>query len=264
MDIHVHGEAVHVGVADGAMLLSEMERKLTWGEGFAAATLNLDHLVKLHADPAFLRAYATHDFVTADGNPVVWLSRLAGRPVDLLTGADLIEPVAALAAARGLPVGFLGSTQEALDAAARHLGSEVPGLDVRERIAPPMGLDPEGEAAMSAVDRMVAAGVRVVFVALGAPRQERLAARARERHPGLGFLGIGAGLDFWAGTQRRAPPWMRRLALEWLWRIASEPRRLARRYALCLMVLPVLAGRAARDRLVRAAGRGGRDPRLGA
>jgi exopolysaccharide biosynthesis WecB/TagA/CpsF family protein len=242
------GEAVRISAPSAAGLLVEMGRRLDAREGFAVATLNLDHLVKLRADPLFRQAYAAQDLVTADGNPVVWLSRLAGAPVELVTGSDLLLPALRLAAARGHPVGFLGGTAPALEAAARALAREAPGLDVRERIAPPMGLDPEGPEAAAALDRMAASGARLVCLALGAPRQERLAAMGRRRHPSLGFLSIGAGLDFWAGTQRRAPPLVRRLALEWLWRAAGNPRRLGGRYARSAAILPGLVVRAARAR----------------
>lgn len=254
MDFVMCESVVRVNVPSRERLLWEIDRRLASGEGFSVATLNLDHLVKLQDDAAFRRAYARQDFVTADGNPVVWLAHLAGRSLDLLPGADLVKPVAQLLAERGLPVGFLGSTAPALELAARSLAEEVPGLDVRERIAPAMGFDPEGPEAVAALDRMAAAGVRVVMLALGAPKQERLAALARERHPGMGFLCIGAGLDFWAGTQHRAPAWLRGLAMEWLWRAALSPRRLGMRYARCAMILPSLAARAALDRLAGSPG----------
>jgi len=91
-------------------------------------------------------------------------------------------------------------------------------------------------------------GAGLVFLALGAPKQERLAARGRALQPELGFVSIGAGLDFLAGSQRRAPRLVRRLALEWLWRAGSDPKRLAGRYARCAAILPGHALRAWRMR----------------
>jgi len=80
----------------------------------------------------------------------------------------------------------------------------------------------------------------VVFLALGAPKQERFAARAQQTLGAVGFLSIGAGLDFVSGAQRRAPAWVRAIAAEWLWRMLSNPRRLAARYGACLAALPGL------------------------
>lgn len=234
----------------GAELLADLEARLRAGEGFAVATLNLDHMVKLGRDPAFAAAYRAQTHVVADGNPVVWLSRRAGRPVALVPGSELIAPLAALAARLGVPVGLYGSDQATLDLAAERLMATHPGLAVPARIAPAFGFDPDGPVAAADLARLQAAGARLVFLALGAPKQERLAARGRALTPALGFVSIGAGLDFIAGTQRRAPPLVRRLALEWLWRMLGNPRRLARRYWECFVILPG-AARDARRRALR-------------
>lgn len=244
-----HGAGrVRVNMTDQAALMAEIGARLAARRGFALATLNLDHLVKLRSDAGFRAAYAAQDLVTADGNPVVWLSRLAGRQVALLPGADLIVPLARLAAARGVRVAFIGGTDDSLRQAADALARQVPGLEVVERIAPPMGFDPDGDAADAALDSVARSGAGLVFLALGAPKQERLAARGRVRHPRLGFVSIGAGLDFLAGHQRRAPWLVRRMALEWLWRATSNPSRLAGRYARCAAILPGEAFRAWRLR----------------
>jgi exopolysaccharide biosynthesis WecB/TagA/CpsF family protein len=250
-------DGIAVNTPSCAALLAAIEARLADGRGFSVATLNLDHVVKLKRDPAFRRAYAAMTHVTADGRPIVWLSRLAGRPLELAAGSDLVEPVAALAARRGVPVAFVGSTETALAAAEATLVRRYPDLRVTARIAPPMGFDPEGPAADAAIAAIGAAGARLCFVALGAPKQELFAARAQARLAGTGFLAIGAGLDFVAGTQIRAPAAFRAVAAEWLWRLGSDPRRLARRYALCLAVLPGLA----RDALASRDGQASRDGR---
>jgi exopolysaccharide biosynthesis WecB/TagA/CpsF family protein len=237
------GERVRVNLAGPVEALAAVETRLAAGRGFALATLNLDHLVKLETDAGFRAAYARHDYVTADGNPVVWLSRLGRAPVGLCPGADLVLPLARLAARRGAPMALVGSTERALARAAARLAAEAPGVELRALVAPPMGFDPDGEAAAAILARLGDDGVRLVLVALGAPKQERFAALGRRLAPSLGFVGVGAGLDFLAGEQRRAPPWMRRLALEWLWRAATSPRRLAGRYARGALALPGLAWR---------------------
>ena len=239
---------VTVNIADAGALKAAVVARWRAGEGFALATLNLDHLVKLHRDPAFAAAYRAQEFVVADGNPVVWLSRLAGRPVDLLPGANLVVPLAEWAAAEGVAVALIGSTQDALEAAAAALQSRVPGLRITARIAPPMGFDPDSAAANTVLKQAAETGAGLAFLALGAPRQEALAARGRVVTPGMGFASIGAGLDFLAGTQTRAPQWVRQLALEWLWRMASNPARLAGRYARCALALPRLTREALRLR----------------
>ena len=99
-----------------------------------------------------------------------------------------------------------------------------------------------------AIARIGASGAGLCLLALGAPKQEIFAAHAAARLPRTGFMSIGAGLDFLAGTQTRAPAWMRRLAAEWLWRLAGSPRRMAGRYARCFAILPGEAARALRAR----------------
>jgi exopolysaccharide biosynthesis WecB/TagA/CpsF family protein len=237
-----------VDVPTQAALLAALEQALERGEGFAVATLNLDHIVKLRRNAAFRRAYAEQTHVVADGNPVVWLCRRAGRrEVSLVPGSELIAPIAALAARKGVALAFLGSTEPTLRAAAARLEAEHPGLSVAACLSPPMGFDPEGAAADAMLDAVAASGAGICLLALGAPKQEILAARGLARHPGLGFVSIGAGLDFIAGRQKRAPVWIRRIAMEWLWRMLSDPRRLARRYLDCALVLPGLALAAGRE-----------------
>lgn len=229
---------VTVNVADWQSLEDALCERVARGEGFALATLNLDHLTKLRDPGPFRIAYDAQDFICADGNPITWCARLAGQPVALLPGSDLVLPLCSLAVDLDLPVGLLGSTEDSLAGAARVLRARLPGVQIAAMIAPPMGFDPASADADDVLRRLEAAGVRLCFLALGAPKQEMLAARGRAVTPGIGFASIGAGLDFLSGHQTRAPAWVRRLALEWLWRLLSSPARLTKRYALALRDLP--------------------------
>lgn len=252
-DVELHARAaVPIGgshlIRSQAALLDDLGRRFAAGQGFAVATVNLDHLVKLRRDESFRAAYARQTHVTADGNPIVWLQRLGGAPVDLVTGSDLIDPLIALAARRGIKVAFFGSSEPVLAAAADRLAALHPGLQVVCRIAPPYGFDPDGSEAAEMLERIAASGARLCLVALGAPKQEKVAARGLALHPEIGFVSIGAGLDFIAGTQKRAPRWVRKLALEWLWRMLTDWKRLAARYRDCALILPGLAFSARRAR----------------
>ncbi len=238
--------AVHITHAGYAALMEEIEAALRARAGFALATLNLDHIVKLQRDPSFHAAYLAQTHVVADGNPIVWLSRQAGREVELIPGSELVVPLAQMAGRLGVPVAFLGSTVQALDAAARALQAQCPELEVVCKIAPAFGFDPEEDAAAAALSEIAASGAGLCFLALGAPKQEQLAARGRTIAAECGFVSIGAGLDFIAGTQKRAPLWVRKNALEWVWRMLRNPGRLAGRYMACIAILPGLI-RAARQ-----------------
>lgn len=229
---------ITVNTPGRAALEEAVGRRLAAGQGFALLTLNLNHFVLMNASPDFARICAAQDLVVADGRPVVGLSRLAGAPVELLPGADWVVPLARLAAGAGARVALVGSTEKTLAGAAAAMRRAVPGIEIAFTHAPPMGFDPEGAQAEALLARLAAENVGLCFLALGSPRQERLAARGRALAPGVGFASIGAGLDFLAGRQRRAPRWMRRAGLEWAWRGLTSPRRLGPRYARCAAILP--------------------------
>ncbi|RYH11024.1 glycosyltransferase [Tropicimonas sp. IMCC6043] len=232
-------------------LMADLEARLAGARGFACATVNLDHVVKLRGDAVFREAYARHSHVVADGNPIVWMSRLAGHPVGLVPGSELVGPVAAMAARRGWPIGLFGASEESLAAAASELESRHAGLVVSDRIAPPYGFDPSGREADAFIERMAQAPARLWLLALGAPKQEIFASRAWARLPDRGFLSVGAGLDFIGGRQVRAPRLVRALALEWAWRMVGNPARLGPRYARCAFALPGLTGAALAQRRER-------------
>ena len=229
-----------VSFSSRGALLQSVEDHMVARQGFAVATLNLDHVVKLRQDETFRQAYHQHSHVVADGNPIVWLRRLMGQPVDLIPGSELVYPLAELAARLNLPVAMLGATEDTLNLAASQLEQTYPGLQVIAKISPAYGFDPEGPQADAALRQLANSGAALCFLALGAPKQEILAARATQLKTPCGFVSIGAGLDFIAGTQTRAPKWVQAIAMEWLWRMATNPKRLSRRYAGCALTLPGL------------------------
>lgn len=245
---HDQSNAIAVNVVNAEALVTDLEGKLLNHEGFAVATLNLDHLVKLRSDQNFATAYASMSHITADGNPVVWLLKLAGLRVELVPGSELVKPIAALAEKCNAKVGLLGSTEDSLAKTAKALNTEFPNLEIVTQISPPMGFDPESDIADTLIGKLAAAGARVVFLALGAPIQERFAARILEQQPQMGTFSIGAGLDFISGSQHRAPVWVRKIAMEWLWRLLHSPKRLWARYRNCFAILPSLTFSALRLR----------------
>ncbi|TYB89843.1 WecB/TagA/CpsF family glycosyltransferase [Oceaniovalibus sp. ACAM 378] len=229
---------ITINMPTRAGLMQTIRQRFVSGRGFALATINLDHIVKMRASTAFTDAYCSQDLVVADGRPIVWLSRLAGQPVELMPGSDMIVPLCELAVETGVSVAMIGSKQEALDLATRALMARVPGLNMVMRHAPSGVFDPSGAEAAAILADLDASGAQLCFLALGAPKQEQLAARGRREVPRVGFVSIGAGLDFLSGHQVRAPRWMRAVALEWLWRTIQEPRRMVPRYAASAAILP--------------------------
>lgn len=213
------------------------------GDNFSVCTLNLDHVVQLQRHANFRAAYRRARFVTADGFPIVVLSRLMGTRIERTTGADLVEPVCEEARKKGLSVFLLGANDLTLQMTAKRLSDRFKGLQIAGRLAPGSGFDPYSSEADAAIETIRASGARLCFVALGAPRQELFAARCLDELNGTGVLCIGAALDFIAGTQTRAPSIARRTGLEWAWRMLREPRRLGPRYVRCMTAVPRLVAR---------------------
>lgn len=213
------------------------------GDGFSVYTLNLDHVVQLQRHPDFRAAYRRARFVTADGFPIVALGRLAGSQIERTTGADLVEPICEQAGRNGIPIFFFGSNNLTLHRTTRRLSGRFKGLEVAGSFSPRVNFDPYSPEADRVIDEIRASGARLCFVALGAPRQEIFAARCLDELPGVGLLCIGAGLDFIAHTQDRAPAITQKIGLEWAWRMLCNPRRLGPRYARCMAVVPGLVAR---------------------
>lgn len=232
------GTAVRINAPDSATLLAAVRQRLSDGRGFAIATINVDHLQRLAENSRFRHAYAAHDLICADGNPIVWLSRIAKRPVALAPGSDLVLPLAREAAMAGLPVALIGSNDTSLRLAADSMTRAVPGLQVALSHAPGFPFDPLGPEGDEIIGKIRASGARLCFLALGAPKQELFAIRARDALGNVGFASIGAGLDFLSGQQRRAPRLVRQAKMEWAWRMLSNPRRLFLRYAKGFTILP--------------------------
>jgi len=210
-------------------------------ESFAAFTLNLDHLVKLRADARFRDAYARARFVTADGAPIARLASQQGFHIERTTGADLLVPLTDACAAENVPIYLFGTTNDVLARTGLELSQRTDfKLNIAGTASPEKDFDPEGAAADAALLEIKASGARLCFVALGAPKQEIFAARAVLKGINVGFVCIGAALDFIAGAQVRAPDVMQKNGLEWLWRLGTNPVRLSGRYARCALMLAEL------------------------
>jgi N-acetylglucosaminyldiphosphoundecaprenol N-acetyl-beta-D-mannosaminyltransferase len=208
------------------------------------ATVNLDFLVRAQHMPELMAVLGRTELNVADGMPVVWLTRLVGRPVPgRVAGADLVPRLMAEAAACGAGVFLLGGMGGVAEAAARWLTEQVPNLKVSGWHEPPRAnledLDSSG-----LVEMINGSGAAVLLVALGNPKQELWIARNRHRLHGISVaLGVGCVFDLWAGRVTRAPAWMQRAGLEWLHRLLNEPRRLAGRFANDAAWLVLIAGR---------------------
>jgi exopolysaccharide biosynthesis WecB/TagA/CpsF family protein len=233
--VEIDGQSINV--ATPADAVSAALRFVAEGRSFTFFTLNMDHLVKRRGDASFRDAYRRATLISADGAPLVWLARRQGVRLERTTGADLLQPLCRAAAQARVPVAIFGSSKHSIERAAGRLKALYPGLDIVHMEAPPQGFDPLSEAADAAGARIAASGAKLCFVALGAPKQELFGDRMAGRQDGIGYLGVGAAIDFVSGTQVRAPHVFQRTGLEWLWRLGSDPRRFFIRYTRCALTL---------------------------
>jgi N-acetylglucosaminyldiphosphoundecaprenol N-acetyl-beta-D-mannosaminyltransferase len=208
-------------------------------------TPNVDHVVMLQEHAGLRDAYQDAGLVLVDGAPVLWSSRLLGRPVpERVAGSDLVP--ALFAAARQdqpLRIYLLGAGPGVADRAAEQVERRWPAVRVVGTYCPPLGFEKDESENERIFAGIAAAQPDVLVVGLGAPKQELWVSRHRARLEAKVALCVGATIDFLAGEKSRAPLWMQGIGLEWLYRVASEPKRLAKRYAKDAWIFPRLVMR---------------------
>ena len=234
-----------------AEVVDELERCLA-GESREYVCFANAHLTSTaRRDPGTARALGNAGFVLADGAPVAWAIRLlTGDAAVRVAGSDVFDELCRRSPAAGHRHFFLGSTAETLDGMRRSVEERHPGIEICGTYSPPFGPALFDELPAIA-QRVNDARPDVVWVGLGAPRQELWMDAARPLLDAPLLLGVGAVFEFAAGTKRRAPGWMQRSGLEWVHRLVHEPRRLGRRYLVTNTAFSVAL---ARQLLGRASG----------
>ena len=205
---------------------------VAWASKCSARTVGVatvNNVMESYDDDTFRRVMNGCDLVTPDGMPLVWaLSLLGVAGATRVCGPQLTPLLLARAEERGIAVGFYGGDEETLDALRRVAAQRWPSLRVAYAHSPPFrSLTAEEDAEI--VGGIMGAGVQLLFVGLGCPKQERWMAEHADRLP-IVTIGVGAAFDFLAGSKRQAPRVLQRIGLEWAFRLVSEPRRLWRRY----------------------------------
>lgn len=220
---------VHIAVTDMKKTVSYLETNLPVLSGSYICVSNVHTTVTAYEDESYRAVQNGAVFALPDGKPLSLTSRKRGfSEADRVTGPDLMEEIFRISAAHGWRHYFYGSTEETLKALKGVLEEKYPGLVIAGLYSPPFRpLTPAEDR--EDVDRINQARADFVWVGLGAPKQERWMAAHAGRVQGL-MIGVGAGFDYHAGSLRRAPQWMQRCSLEWLYRLLQDPVRLFRRY----------------------------------
>jgi len=231
-EVWVLGVRLHrIRLAD---VVQRVEAMVAVGGPHQVVTVNPEFVMIARRDEAFCQVLNEADLPLPDGIGMVWASRVLGRPLpERVAGVDAMRCLCAWAARKGYPVFLLGAKPGVAEQAAEVLAGSCPGLQVAGCHAGSPSLDDEEEI----VAQVRRSGARLLFVAYGAPGQDLWIARNLSRLNISMAMGVGGSLDFIAGTALRAPEWMQRRGLEWLYRLGRQPWRWRR-----MLALPRFAG----------------------
>lgn len=226
--INILGVRVDTVTCDDA--LAYMEAFLREGGLHQVATVNPEFVVIAQKNAEFMRVLNACALNVPDGVGLLWAARRLGQPLrERVTGQEMVQRIAALAATREARVFLLGARPGIAERAATALKSREPRLEIAGCYAGSPSLDEEE----GIVKRINESGARILFVAYGPPKQELWIARnaARLNHVALA-MGVGGTFDTLAGIVPRAPTWMQRAGFEWTYRLLREPRRIRRQLAI--------------------------------
>jgi N-acetylglucosaminyldiphosphoundecaprenol N-acetyl-beta-D-mannosaminyltransferase len=204
-------------------------------------TPNVDHVVQLHRRPDLIPIYQTANMTLADGWPLVTMSRLYGKPLpERVSGADLLPSLCDSYEQSGeqLKVFLLGGIPGVPERAAASIEETWPNVSVVGTCSPEFGFERCDATNRVICDQVSDARADVLVVGLGFPKQELWLHCNRHAIRASVAMGVGAAIDFLAGEQVRAPRWIQSMRMEWLHRLATNPRRLIKRYALDAFFFP--------------------------
>ena len=206
-------------------------------------TPNVDHLVQLQSHSGLQLAYQQASLVVVDGKPVMWAANLLGQSVpNTVPGSDLVPAIFDDAQSKNtrVKVYLLGAMPGVADRAKDEIHRQWPMVEVVGTLSPPLGFDKDEAVSQSVCKNVNDSGAALLLIGLGAPKQELWITKNAPYLTVNVALCIGATIDFLAGEKARAPMWMRKVGLEWLHRVLTEPKRLARRYLIDAIVFPQL------------------------
>jgi N-acetylglucosaminyldiphosphoundecaprenol N-acetyl-beta-D-mannosaminyltransferase len=212
---------------DLAKAVAQVEAAIaTRGKLTQSVGVNLDQLLKMQEDPAFREIILQCDQITADGQPIIWLSRLFGDPLpERVPSVDIMEALLPVGAAKGYKIFLLGTKQELLDRAAESMLAKHPGLPLVGRRNGYFKVEDEPEI----VKQINESGADMLFVAISSPKKEEFVERNRAALKVPFVMGVGGAFDIAAGQYTRAPRVIQKIGMEWAWRVAQEPKRMGPR-----------------------------------
>lgn len=204
-------------------------------------TPNVDHVVKLDTNQAFKKAYSDASMVLADGNPIVLSSKIFGMPLpETVPGSDLVPNIfnAFNVLNKPLTVYLLGAMLGVGEQAAINIQEKWPNVKVVGTLSPHFGFEKDDDYCSHICELIALSKADLLVIGLGAPKQELWVNKYQKKIPVKVALCVGATIDFLAGNVNRAPIWIRKLGLEWMHRMMSDPKRLVKRYVGDVIIFP--------------------------
>jgi len=213
--------------------LSAIEDLIQQRKNAYVVTPNVDHIVKLEKNEKLKASYSQADLILTDGMPLIWASKLYRTPLkEKISGSDLFPELCNLAAQKHYSMYFLGAREGVAAKAAEKLKKKYPELEIVGCYAPPWGFENDPTELNKIEKQIQNVKPHILVLALGCPKQEIFAHQFRNRLNVPITLCIGASLDFAAENVKRAPLWMRKAGVEWVYRLYQEPVRMFKRYIL--------------------------------
>ncbi len=220
---------MNVAVLTRSRTVEKVAHWIDEGSARYVCVSNVHMCMESRDDAAFRHVVNGADLTVPDGLPLVWAQRLLGHPgASQVRGADLALDLCAYAERKRIPLGLFGGSEPVIARLRHVLLTRFPKLKIVYCESPPFRpITPDEDR--QHVEHIRKSGAKILFVGLGCPKQEQWMAAHKDRLDVV-MLGIGAAFDFITGEKKAAPEWMRRIGLEWLFRLGSEPRRLWKRY----------------------------------
>ena len=196
-------------------------------------TPNVDQIVRIEKDSYFKEICNNAELLLTDGTPLVWISKWYGTPIkEKICGSDLVPELCEVAANKGYKVFLLGAAEGIAEKAAENLQKKCRGLNIVGTYSPPYGFEKD-QAELNYIDQMLLnSNADMLFVGMGVPKQDIFIYEHMHIYKIPMSFSIGATIDFEAGIQKRAPKWINRIGMEWLYRLGTNPKRMFRRYIM--------------------------------
>ncbi|WP_320040572.1 WecB/TagA/CpsF family glycosyltransferase [uncultured Desulfobacter sp.] len=213
--------------------ISRIEKLIELKKNAYIVTPNVDHIVKLQTDELFFDIYQSASLILCDGMPLIWASKVLGTPIiERVAGSDILPSLCYCASKKKYKIFLLGGPEKAGQKAKENIEKKYPGIQIVGTYSPPFGFENDININKLIVNKIKEAEPDILFVGLGAPKQEKWIYRFKDCYNVPVSIGVGVSIEFMAGMVKRAPVFMQQMGLEWLWRLIMEPHKLWKRYLI--------------------------------